>query len=185
MNMNWDYIAGLFDGEGSVQIKNYPDRSQGRGIALVIGITDGDVLDGLQEFLQSKGIKSSVYHRTVLRGKERKPCQWWQISNKWDATEFLNAIKERVIVKRGKVLEALAFRQQLSTFTRPFNQSELELIRGYTAEGKTLKEIANILACGVSKVLKARHKLGIQGNLSNHKPYWKKKAEIPRCASAG
>lgn len=166
MRMNWDYIAGLFDGEGSIQIKDYPDRSQGRGIVLVIGITDGEVLDQLKEFLKTQDIKSSVYHRTTLRGKERKPTQWWQISNKWDATKFMEAVKNRSIVKRGRILEALEFRKRLTAFTRPFTTFELDLIRAGTSEGKSLKQIAKLLGCGQSKVLKARKVLGIKGNHS-------------------
>lgn len=155
MRMNWDYIAGLFDGEGSIQIKDYPDRSQGRGISLMIGITDGDALDQLKEFLEKRNIKSSVYHRVVLRGKEKKPIQWWQISNKWDATKFLEAIKNRVIVKRGKVLEALEFRKKLTAFTRPFSELELERIKKLRGSGKTIEQIAEIMGCGRSKAWKA------------------------------
>jgi len=171
MRMNWDYIAGLFDGEGSIQIKDYPDRSQGRGIVLVIGITDWGVLDRLKEFLETQGIKSSVYRRTALRGKERKPTQWWQISNKWDATRFLLAIRNRVIVKKNRLLEALEFRKRLTAHTRPFTTFELDIIRAGTSEGQSLKEIAKLLGCGQSKVLKTRKILGIVGN---HSLYHKK-----------
>ena len=173
--MNWDYVAGLFDGEGSIQIKNYPDTSRGRGISVCIGITDGEVLKQLQEFLELQKIKSHIYQRTIPRGKERKPIQWWKISSKWEATKFLEAIKDKAIIKKDKIIEALKFRENLKAFTRPFNNQELDLIGQWTAEGKTLAEIAKLLACGQCKVFKARKILGITGN---HSLYYRK-GKIP------
>jgi len=182
--MNWDYVAGLFDGEGSIQLKKYPDSSKGRGIVLVIGITDRNVLDKLQEFLATQGIKSYVYHRTTLRANETKPCQWWQISNKWDAVKFLHAIRDKSIVKQKRIDEALEFRQKLTAFTRPFTHDELEKIKKLHFEGSTGAEIASEMGCGRSKITKAFNLLGIKNSrIAWRKRFKGRKQKYPRRTS--
>jgi len=83
--MSWAYVAGFFDGEGSVLnlIGNQTERSGGgirRKFCVVLYQNDREVLDRIAAFLASEGIESSVtlHNRPNRLAKGHKGS--WQLN---------------------------------------------------------------------------------------------------------
>jgi len=96
--MNYDYIAGFFDGEGSVCAQRAGNNVH---FKLDISNTNKEVLEKIKEFLDNQGIKSSLYTRKLYEG--RKQAYDLVICNKKDILEVLFNIMCKVIVKRPQV----------------------------------------------------------------------------------
>ena len=60
VSMNWDYVTGLFDGEGSVV---FSKDGESISLGLQVGLGDSPTLDALEAFLHSEGIVTSVSGR--------------------------------------------------------------------------------------------------------------------------
>src|SRR3990167_10077537 len=60
--MSWEYLTGLFDGEGCIIAKL---RNTWAKVAIVIGLRASDraVFDEAHAFLTSQGIRSAIYTR--------------------------------------------------------------------------------------------------------------------------
>jgi len=99
--MNWDYVAGFFDGEGNIHINVVRSKAQNnklKSLQLVCRIysSNKDILLQLQTFLGFGNI--------YLKKKEI-----WElvISKKEDVQLFLSQIKEKVILKKDQISYAL------------------------------------------------------------------------------
>ena len=94
-NMDWNYIAGFFDGEGNLHINAL--KKKGKIIAYQLRIriysSDEKVLLNIQKFLGSGKIYlkriSGVYELNLLKKKE--------------VLGFLKNIQEKVILKKNQV----------------------------------------------------------------------------------
>ena len=85
--MTWDYIAGFFDGEGSLSMKEGSFR-------ISISQTDENVLKKIKLFTKVGNIC------TVTKRKSHWKDAWvYYIANQKDIFYFLSKIKNRVIVK--------------------------------------------------------------------------------------
>lgn len=158
MKINWDYIAGFFDGEGSVQFKWYP-KSGTKGVVITIAQSseNSSVIPLIKSFLEENNIERIHYYvsnYTDKRGYKRQPLHMLRITNKWDAQKFLEAIKDRVISKKDDVTETLERIKTLKRHTRVFTDEEKEKIITLFKEGKNIHEIANIIGCGAVKINK-------------------------------
>ncbi len=93
--MNWDYIAGFFDGEGNLHVKQVRGKNEKRAYQLQIRIysTDEKILKEIQKFLEC----GQIYLR-----EKTGVCQF-TISNKKDCFKFLQNVAEKVILKRPQV----------------------------------------------------------------------------------
>lgn len=95
------YLAGIFDGEGSLIFSDRSNVNRGLWIARV-----SMTYEPLVRWLQSFG------GTLVLRPPERahyKPQFCWQISRQIDVKIFLEAVYPYLTVKRERADEALAF----------------------------------------------------------------------------
>ena len=94
--MNWDYIAGFFDGEGNVNIiKNKVKLAH--YIQMRLYSSDEKVLLNIKNFIQ-KG--------TIYKTKKSSATNFvyeLTISNKQDVYFFLNNIVRRIIIKKEMV----------------------------------------------------------------------------------
>jgi len=91
--MNWDYIAGFFDGEGNINIvKNQVKRSH--GIQLRLYSSDEKVLLEIKNFLR----KGQMYK--VKRFPATNYIYELTITKKKNVQFFLKNILNRVIIKR-------------------------------------------------------------------------------------
>lgn len=100
--MNWDYIAGFFDGEGCLTVAN---RKRG-GIKYQISISQcqKEVLEEIKNFTKV----GNVYEANHRGNRNWKPV-WkkafsFRISKRKDILFFIENIKDRIIVKREEIL---------------------------------------------------------------------------------
>lgn len=104
MKLDIKYIAGFFDGEGSVSIAHTPNGSKSgrRQFRLLVGIAQKSrpVLDAIQE-----KFKGTVHLRKTLHGVHQLQL------NERQAEAFLKAIRKHVIIKRDVVDLALEYRK--------------------------------------------------------------------------
>lgn len=102
--MNWNYIAGFFDGEGCLSIHNRRGK-RGGGIQYQLSLTQTDrkVLDQIQKFINA----GKVYESDSKGNKKWKPC-WLKayalrISKRKDILSFLDNIEDKIIVKKEEM----------------------------------------------------------------------------------
>jgi hypothetical protein len=89
--MNWDYIAGFFDGEGNVHIA----KTKKNQLAIYIRIYQGskEVLEEIRKFIGY----GQIY--------QKKSTEVFELnfSKKDNVKDFLLNIKDKVILKKGQV----------------------------------------------------------------------------------
>jgi hypothetical protein len=96
------YLAGLFDGEGSISVVG-PSHTQ-----LRIGMTDKEVIDWVAQF------GGSVYRdrRSTKAGglQPRRDCWTWTLFRRYDVIALLEAMVPymKLESKRAKAIEAIA-----------------------------------------------------------------------------
>jgi hypothetical protein len=91
--MNWDYIAGFFDGEGNINIiKNNQKLSY--YIQIRLYSSDERVLLKIKEFIQ----KGQVYK--VKKSSATNFVYELNLSNKTDVKFFLENLVDKIIIKR-------------------------------------------------------------------------------------
>lgn len=90
--MNWEYIAGFFDGEGSTSIidKKYCNWRISQGIK------QNKVLYQIQIFLKSQGIKSYLYTYPTVASK----MSYLHITKHKDVLKILENLYPYLIVKK-------------------------------------------------------------------------------------
>jgi hypothetical protein len=114
--MNWDYIAGLFDGDGhcTILIKNRTEPgSFGVGVRLVIAVS-GDGVEPLLEFLDIHNIQ--MYKQTI---KNPFGESFYIMTASWDNIEkIINNILPCVYIKKPQlqiIKEAINYRKYLKS----------------------------------------------------------------------
>jgi hypothetical protein len=107
------YIAGLFDGEGSISIIHHRrgHRSNGKAVhELYVGIasTCSEVIDWLKRYLGF-----GLIHKKRCAGMPgvRKDIWYWETSCQ-AAENFLRLIENHAKIKRRHIEEALSFRNR-------------------------------------------------------------------------
>lgn len=93
--MNWEYIAGFFDGEGSI-------LNNGRGFRVAIPQTNLDVLYQIQKFT-----KVGKVFAVTKRQSHWKDSWVYYIAKQRDVQFFLKHMKPHVIVKKEGAIRAL------------------------------------------------------------------------------
>lgn len=95
--MTWDYMAGFFDGEGSV-------CHNGKGYRITIAQTNEDVLKDIVSF---SGVGSVV--KVTKRKKHWKDSWVYYIANQKDVHFFLGNILPFLVVKKKHVEGVIVF----------------------------------------------------------------------------
>jgi intein/homing endonuclease len=114
--MNWDYVAGFFDGEGCIGFyttkKDYEYAyrmiPKGRKVQIIsISQKTRPVLEEIHSFLVSEGINSAIHEiKRVFQGKIFSLYEL-NIKGQKGRTQFLKKIESKLIVKRSKAYDAL------------------------------------------------------------------------------
>lgn len=94
--MNWNYIAGFFDGEGTV------NRCENDRYKIGITQTNKAVLEEIQQF---SGL--GYIHRIKKRKSHWKDAWLYYISKQEDVYKFLSRISNKSIVKRKTIIKIL------------------------------------------------------------------------------
>lgn len=119
--MNWDYIAGFFDGEGTVAVKKH--TKGGFQLEIQIWNTRLEVLDKIKSFLVGKiGIHGPIWTRGEKENAKEIYCLG--IYSKIDCENFLKKIKKKVIVKKQAIDYVLKNYSFDRGGNRDFNLSE-------------------------------------------------------------
>jgi len=93
--MNWSYIAGFFDGEGSV-------THNGKGYRITVPQTNEDVLNKIRDF-------AGVGHVIKLRKREIhwKDSWLYYIASKKDVCVFLERMLPYLVLKKRLAISAI------------------------------------------------------------------------------
>lgn len=128
-NFDARYLAGLFDGHGSVSC-DFDFDNKGRRTRFQVAMTlssELDFVETVRDMIQDIGIKCKVY---IIREKEGCAAEKQVfITNRVDAIRFLKKILPHIILTRHKVIDALeAVRDYYESFkskTRPKTQNQI------------------------------------------------------------
>lgn len=98
MNMNWDYIAGFFDGEGNIRqlVRN---GIKSNSFVLSVSQKESEVLDIIGGFLKDNNI---TFFRYMNNG-----CAGLRICRQENCLDFLNHIVNKLVVKRDQAERAI------------------------------------------------------------------------------
>ena len=134
--MNWDYIAGFFDGEGSVT--DYKKKCR-----VTITQTNKEVLERIRSFA---GVGSIA---EITKRKSHWKDSWvYYISKQSDLLKFLNGVAPRLVVKRKLAQNAIVVLER-KLQEREARQQEL-FARTYKArelrrQGLPYRDIGKVL----------------------------------------
>lgn len=107
--INLDYLAGFFDGEGSIFITKINNKKSGNvwyRLCASCGNSDRRPIDMLRKF--NPRLKSFIY--ISGRKKSYKPCYQWLATGN-TALRFLKIIESRLIVKRKQAKVGIEFQE--------------------------------------------------------------------------
>ena len=111
MPVTWAYVAGLFDGEGSVSLD--PDHSNGLGyLRIRIGQSGEEgqaLLSRVQVFLITKNIRSTITDTFLVRRKVHHTLTISAADKRRYSTAFLAGILPHLILKKAIVQDVLRF----------------------------------------------------------------------------
>ncbi len=152
--MNWDYVAGFFDGEGSVTIR----RTKSSQIRF--GNTNRCVLLAIRDFL---GV-GKISQWDPPRGK-----RYYQLtlSNRLVSLWLAKNLIPRCIIKRRKLSQFVRFverthwKKTFRPYARPAHVTPEFLRRHYVRDRLSEREVAKLGRCDVATIHRRLHKFGI------------------------
>jgi intein/homing endonuclease len=130
--MNWDYVAGFFDGEGSMVLTT--DRGGERksiNVQISIGQSNKEVLLLILDFLKEQGICGGVYTKTEKRmsALSRKTMYTLIVGNRRNVVLMLTQLVPRIHVKRHWAEDILRFLKVYPAMERGKNPENRQLIK--------------------------------------------------------
>jgi intein/homing endonuclease len=156
--MNWNYIAGFFDGEGNIVAKLRKQQTKKKAYHVVrIAFTQNNkqVLDQIKTFLEKKGIKHiQFYLRKFSEKYENQSDNWYMYLGGYvNCKIFLEKIRDKVIVKREECLKALAFLKEFKNyrFRDSLPKKEIETLR---RKGMSYEEIGEKYQCSDTTIMR-------------------------------
>ena len=141
--MNWDYIAGFFDGEGHLIAKPYKDK-HGHFRKVTVGLTQAEerkeVLFVIKDFLEREGFHPSLRCEKDYRDKRGCKVQsiWrLEIQSISEVKRLCEIIKAKLICKRKEAENAIAFINVtgLKYVRRRFTEDEKRRIKELYLDG--------------------------------------------------
>lgn len=125
--MTWSFIAGFFDGEGSL-IRH----GRGHGYRVIIPQTNLEVLEEIRRFT------GSGFIFTVKKRKAHWKESWvYGIAKQSDVVVFLKNIQKHVIVKRNSVDTAIPLiEKRLKELNEERRSLQIRIIAAYKMRGK-------------------------------------------------
>jgi hypothetical protein len=144
--MNWDYIAGFFDGEGCFTVVNR--KNGGIKYQLALSQTEKYVLDEIQKYINV----GKVYESCNKGNKNWKP--YWKkaytlrISKREDILFFLSNIEDKIIVKKEELYQKkkilLKLKNKRNQKIKDIREN-LKICKKMREENKTWKEIGEVI----------------------------------------
>jgi Trp operon repressor len=165
--MNWQYVAGFFDGEGCVTWdRGITKKHAGFSTPTITVSQSGDfrgsvVLERIKVFLREEGIHSRI--RPQKSKKRRKPMFNLVVSSRENVSLFLRKVLGAVIVKRTVVQDTLRFLTLYPSLAgrRTTREMYIQEIRKLWNKGMSQRAIAvkyGVTQAAVSKRIIRGHK---------------------------
>jgi len=115
------WLAGLFDGEGSIQIrKDHRVRSGRFTPRVTLASTDPNIIERVQSIMMQLGVTPHVYEQD--RAEYKKVCFHIQTNKRAHVRAFINAVLPYLVGKRARALMMLRFLDSLDK--RDVSESE-------------------------------------------------------------
>ncbi len=141
MEMNWDYIAGFFDGEGSLSFTRKRHGRLGRAFYLSIAQKDITPLLAIQKFWGDMGIVSYIQPSS-----SKRVCNALRVRKQLDVQTIARELYPRCIFKAPKLKEALDIIPYLPRLYPIHRDSDLSIkCLRFWERGKTIKEISELI----------------------------------------
>ncbi|MBL7021910.1 LAGLIDADG family homing endonuclease [Patescibacteria group bacterium] len=134
--MNWSYIAGFFDGEGSV-------AHNGKGFRITIAQTDLEILNLIKDFT---GVGHVI--EVTKRKKHWKDAWVYYIAKQKDVYYFLQTVHKHVYVKRGVIEETLPKLKQIVQdidYRKTRRERLIKEVKNLRSQGLTYRAIGKKL----------------------------------------
>lgn len=110
MDMSWPYIAGFFDGEGSIGVSS---SNSGRKAGIYIaqsGRMGQIVLEEIQTFLRLRGVDSSVFCTGITGiAKRTKPSYRLGVCGFTGTVTFLKGVLPYLRIKRAQAQDVIRY----------------------------------------------------------------------------
>ena len=162
MKMNWDYIAGFFDGEGSIHKNDQCSTHNSYMIALTQNTVD--VLKEIEKFLIKNNVKcwTSNY-------KKKSRVYHLYISGYINVKRFLENIKNKIIVKENKVLNVLNNEKwtKFKTQYSDIEKDQIKILKKYGFSQRSIAKALNRDQGNISRLIHVRKYKNEKGRDSN------------------
>jgi thymidylate synthase (FAD) len=143
--VDWKYIAGILDGEGTV----YIGKNQ---VRISIYNTDIECINRIRSFLCDNKIQTNISSRK--RKKTHKECYNLSIDKRDSVELFMDIILPYTIIKKEKIIKAIEKLDRINKKNnKEFTEKEIELIKDKKLSSR---KIASLLGCSCKKILKYR-----------------------------
>lgn len=168
MKLTWDYIAGFFDGEGSVSTMCFTHRQGIQGTVATLSHSGAEglfILTQIRDFLWERGIKGYL-QKPQTNGRYR-PMHNLKMSSRASTEAFLKEMLPRVSVKRVIVQDTLRFFTMNPSIRGPITaernrergkqgavQLDVEQLKADRASGMPMKELAAKYNCNAYTIKK-------------------------------
>lgn len=140
--MNYDYLAGFIDGEGSIILKSPRVR-------LYISNTNKKVLDDIKKFVNC----GTVFEvKRKIHGNWKKQYGWTVAAHK-DSLRILRNLRKRLIIKRDLCEKAIKYIENKRWQGEYLSKKELERLKYLKSSRKIAKEL-DVSQFSVLKYLK-------------------------------
>ncbi len=128
--MNWEYLSGFIDGEGSIIIR--PPR-----IRIYISNTHKEVLNQIKNFVECGN---------VFEVKRKLKSNWkkqygWTICNHKEVLKILKELKNRLIIKKDLCEKAIVYIENKRWQKDYISKEELNKFKHLCSSRKIAKEI--------------------------------------------
>lgn len=146
LSMNWDYLAGFIDGEGSIIIR--PPR-----VRIYIANTNKKVLEEIRNFVNCGRV-----YEINMEGKSKK---WnkqygWTVGFHIEILKILKNLKNRLIIKKELCEEAIKYIENKRWQKYYISKEELEKWKHLNSSRKIGKKLG-VSQSSVLKYLKKYH----------------------------
>lgn len=152
--MDWSYVAGMIDGEGTIHIYRHAQKSKHVYVRVSIYNSHKGCLEEIQKFLADNDIIAHLNDRH--RNKKHKISYTLVVNQKDDVLKYLYNILPYCIIKKRKVRAGIKLAKKLvknGFHTRRFTEKEKIWIADKNLSSRV---VAGRIGCSYRRILRHR-----------------------------